>query len=78
MDEWKKVQKAEFDSFISDYPRRLEKDVTGICEPPMLSYNDFSDEKIWPESMVAQISLNTSMKGHPDYQGEPDDYYLKA
>lgn len=42
----------------------------------MLSYNDFSDGKIWPESMIAKVILNTEMKDFPGYQGEPDDYYL--
>ena len=74
---WKKVEKAEFDAFIAGYPLKLEKDVTGICDPPMRSYNDFSDGKIWPESMVAKVTLNTMMKGL-DYHGEPDDYYLRA
>jgi hypothetical protein len=71
MCDWKKVEKAEFDTFVSTYPNRLVKDVTGICDPPMLSYNDFSSEKVWPESMVAKVILNTAMKGFSGYH-----YYL--
>ncbi len=75
---WKTVSKSEFNDFLIRYGEKLERDVTGICEPPMLSYNDFSGGKIWPESMVAKVILNTAMKGHPAYNGEPDEYLLRA
>jgi hypothetical protein len=75
---WKKVSPEEFDAFVSGYPKQLVPDVTGICEPPMKSLNDFSDGNVWPESMVAKVVLNTAMRGHPAYKGEPDDYYLRA
>jgi len=67
MSEWKKVDKEEFEQFLIDYPKsRLEWDCTGICEPPLGSYNDFSDGKVWPESMVAKIVMD-----------EPREYYLQ-
>ena len=31
---------------------RLEYDCCGIYEPPLCSYNDFSEGKKWPESIV--------------------------
>jgi hypothetical protein len=70
MNDWKKVEKDELDVFIKNYPNQLVKDVTGICDPPMLSYNDFSDGKVWPESIVAKVILNT-------FYGESDNYYIK-
>ena len=72
----KKVTKDEFDRFIDNYGKPLERHVTAICDPPILSYNDFSKNKKWPKSVVAKIVLNTAMEGHPDYDGEPDDYYI--
>lgn len=53
----KVVSKAEFDDFIDSYPNELAVDVTGICEPPLKTYNDFSDGKVWPESIVASVVL---------------------
>jgi hypothetical protein len=78
MSEWTKVSNEEFKAFVAAYPHRLVADVAQMCDPPMLSYNDFSGGKVWPESMVAKAMLNTAMKGHPCYKGEPDDYFLRA
>jgi hypothetical protein len=68
---WKRVTKNEFDAFVASFPRPLTRDVTGICEPPMLSYNDFSGDKIWPESMVARVALY-------DRYGEQNKYSIRA
>jgi len=68
---WKKVSKAEFDSFIVAFPRRLESDVTSICEPPMRTYNDFSDGKVWPESIAAKEILNEAWPN-----SGPNEYYI--
>lgn len=38
--QFKNVTKEEFDEFIASYPRQLERDVCGIYEPPIVSYND--------------------------------------
>jgi hypothetical protein len=54
MKEWKKVSVRELRTFIQTYPTFLEYDCTGICEPPMRSWNDFTGGKVWPESMVAK------------------------
>ena len=53
---WKEVTKDELIAFVRAYPRPLSRDCTGICDPPMESWNDFSDGKVWPESMVAKVS----------------------
>ena len=54
MNKFKKVTREEYFAFIRDYPNKLVFDCTGICEPPMGSYNDFTDGKKWPESIVAK------------------------
>ena len=55
---YKQVSRDEFFSFVKSWPRSLEWDVAGMCEPPLGSYNDFSDGKVWPESMVAKIIMD--------------------
>ena len=54
---FKKVDKKEFDVFVKNYPNPLGWDVAGMFEPPVGSYNDFSNGKIWPESVVAKVSM---------------------
>lgn len=61
----KKVDKNAFNSFINNYPKKLERDVYGVCEPPLITYNDFSKGD-WPESIVASTYL---------YENEPESYW---
>ena len=37
----KNVTKEEFMEFIKNYPRKLERDVRGISDPPAVRYHDF-------------------------------------
>jgi hypothetical protein len=46
---------AEMREFIAAYPRKLEADVLGTYEPPLVTFNDFTLGK-WPESVVASYS----------------------
>lgn len=62
----KSVTKEEFIKFITKYPRKLVKDVCGICDPPSVSYNDFELSNRWPYSVVASTCL---------YDDNPDDYF---
>lgn len=57
------VRKEQFFKFLSDN-QPLEQSTHRICEPVMVSYNDFSSGKIWPESMVARCWLDYD-KGFP-------------
>ena len=54
---WKQVTKEEFNNFIKSYPANLAFDTTGICDPPLSSYNDFSRGN-WPDSMDAKLNRN--------------------
>ena len=63
---FKKVSKEEFEDFIKTYPRKLERDVYGISDPPSISYNDFELANRWPWSIVA------STMGYSD---DPSDYW---
>lgn len=64
----KSVSKDEFVEFIKDYPRRLVRDVFGACDPPAVSYNDFTLANRWPHSVVASTFL---------YDDDPDGYYYE-
>ena len=68
---FKQVSKSEFEAFLSYYPRTLEVDITGICDPPLKSYNDFTLGS-WPDSMVAKVRL------FEERDGSPDQYFILA
>lgn len=68
MKEFKKVGKKEFNKFIEEYPTKLQRDVTGISDPPLVTYNDFSNGKVWPESIVARYYLIDERGGSPEFK----------
>lgn len=72
----KQVSKEEFFKFVKKYPRKLEWDVCGICDPPLGSYNDFSDGKVWPESIVSKVKMGKSMYGFYKTKEENDKYCI--
>ena len=76
MEKYKEVSEQEFNEYINNYPNKLEWDYYNVPIPPEKTANDFSNGKVWPESVVAKIELNTSMKGHSLYKGEKDKYYI--
>ena len=64
--EMKRVSKSEFQEFINNYPRKLERDVCGISDPPSITYNDFELANRWPYSVVANTWA---------YSDDPQDYF---
>ncbi len=66
----REVTKDEFDAFAKAYPRPLERSVTAICEPPQLSYNDFTLGD-WPKSVVASVSLEDWRPWEPEGKQHP-------
>jgi len=62
----KNVNKEEFYEFIKNYPRKLDRDVCGIYDPPAVTYNDFELANRWPYSVVANTFL---------YDDKPGDYF---
>lgn len=56
------VTKEEFEKFIEDYPRELERDVCGISDPPNITYNDFELANRWPYSVIARTFLYSDNK----------------
>jgi hypothetical protein len=54
--QFREVSREECLAFIKAYPRKLEFDCTGICEPPVGTYNDFAIAPEWPGSIVAKES----------------------
>lgn len=61
----KYVTKEEFYKYVNGYPGRLTADVTGIIDPPLISYNDFS-LGVWPQSVVAFTYM---------YDDKPDGFF---
>lgn len=51
MNRRKQVSKKEFENFIRNYPRKLS--ICGICDPPLITYNDFEISREWSDSVVA-------------------------
>jgi hypothetical protein len=51
------VTYAAFKSYLEAYPRKLERDVFGAYEPPLVTYNDFTLGN-WPASVVASCSID--------------------
>lgn len=64
----KRVSKSEFVEFLKNYPRKLDCDVCGICDPPSITYNDFVLANRWPYSVVASTFA---------YDDNPDGYYYE-
>ena len=64
------VTREQFEQFIITYPRLLKCNVTAICEPPIVTFNDFS-LGTWPKSVVARHSFT-------DLSGKiPSDWEVK-
>ena len=64
----KEVTKEEFEEFVNNYPRNLTRDWCGICDPPLISYNDFELANRWPHSVVARTWA---------YSDDPDDIWYE-
>lgn len=66
---FKPVNKEDFIEFIEKYPRKLKMDVYGVCDPPLITYNDFELANRWPYGIVAKTYA---------YDDNPDGYYYEA
>lgn len=75
MANFKQVSEMECREFVKHYPVKLQYDATGICEPPLGTWNDFSDGKVWPESIVAKVNLQDGSAYHSFKQRE---YFIKV
>ena len=72
----KLVKKQEFEDFIKTYPRKLERDVFGVCEPPSVTYNDFELANRWPYSIVANTWLYSEKENDIWYLAEEERKYF--
>ncbi len=68
---WERVSRERFKKFVSGYKTELTYDVCGIFDPPIGLYNDFSDGKDWPDSVVCYVSL-----GRWSHFDNPNDYFI--
>jgi len=62
------VSKQDFDDFIRNYPRPLERDCFGAYDPPLITYNDFQLANRYPYSVVASTYA---------YSDDPSHYYYE-
>ena len=60
------VKREDFIKFIKNYPRKLDCDVCGISDPPLITYNDSELANRWPYSIVAKTWA---------YSDTPGDYF---
>jgi hypothetical protein len=63
--------------FIKAYPRPLVCHVVTICEPPQVTYNDFTLGD-WPESVVASYMKASGKPTDPPPYNEPDQHFRIA
>ena len=70
---FKQVSKKEFDDFVKNYPVELQWNVSAIYAPPLGSHNDFSQGKIWPDSMVTKVHLYDTSDY---YDGKSPEYFI--
>jgi len=68
MSDTRVVSKTDFDAFLAAYPHPLARNVSGIFEPPILCYHDWTVGKEW-DSVVASVVLNESW-------GQPNEYRI--
>jgi hypothetical protein len=77
MSEWKMVSKDEFYEYAKKYSEKnnvkLERDVAMMCEPPLMTLNDFSNGEVWPKSIVAKAYV---MDGSDYYSGKTTEYFI--
>lgn len=72
---WKDgLTKAEFAEYIMNYPRKLNPDTYGVCEPAEISYNDF-EFGYWPDTKVAAFYAYDDEPNSPRYGTEKDKNY---
>ena len=77
MVKFKRVTEKEFYNFLKNYKRPLDRDCYAACEPPSITYNDFTLGK-WPDSVVAKTSLYDDDKDGYYYTPEKERYYAIA
>ena len=63
----REVSREQYLEFRLNYPRKLERDVYSVAEPPVVTDNDFTLGD-WPESVVAKIVCRSP--------AEPDAYFI--
>lgn len=80
MDNYIEVTKEQLDKFITNRFNKtgvkLDRDVTGICEPPLMTLNDLSIGLKWPNSVVAKGVMYDGSEYH--HFKQPEYYIVKS
>lgn len=74
--DFQQVSRDEYNRFIENYPRPLARDVCAICDPPVITHNDFELANRWPYSVVARTWLYDDTPGEYFYEPEEKRKYF--
>ena len=77
----KRVSKKEFEKFIKEYPKPLDRFVVTMVEPCCIVYNDYSDGRTYPETSIVAKTWLYSDNPDDDHTYEPEDkreYYIEC
>ncbi len=70
------VTKAEFETFVKEYPKPLQEQTIGFCTPRLHAFYDFSIKPRSFESTVAEHSLIEECSQHYPHVGTEDTYHV--
>jgi len=73
LDGFIKVDKETFFKYLKEYPNKLKRNVAGMFDPPIVSYNDFSKYDKWPDSIVCYVEDGE----HSSIPTTQNEYYIK-
>jgi len=63
---FKQIGKHDFSDFLDNYDGSLARDICRICDPPVITYNDFKLGK-FPKSIVAREETPYLLDGESEY-----------
>ncbi len=67
--------KEELEAFVAAYPRKLDRDVFGASEPPLVTFNDFT-LGVWPDSVVAKFHAGDDPSATERYYGPASGFKI--
>ena len=73
-----KVSKEQFDAFLANYPRPLQKHLTTICDPEMLGFYDFSLGTDADSALVAKQFLFDAKDPRVTPGMDIEAYYIRV
>jgi len=73
----KEVDVETYVRMISTFERgKIRYNVFTESEIPIGTHSDFTTGEKWPEAAIGYVIMNESRRGHPDYKGEKNKYFI--